>query len=274
VQPINIVEGLKLARDMVRDAIVEALAAPREPEFVLRGAGPVLTESMYADEVPTQWQFCCKWSSQRVMPVDFISYPTFVGSSSSFPPGTAFLPAGSTSNIAYHSVRCGLYKIRCGAGPDARDVFCDLKPGRFSLGPQNYVEVFATLWGTAALVPSGFPSIQVASAIGPSDGSGDYIPYSAHVVLGAGSSVGPFTVGAAGKQFMDIGVQSATVGVSTFAVRTTSGSPIERDYANRVFNPALGVPVPVVSGALTFENFGASALTSTFPGFIRYWCST
>lgn len=268
MEPLKFAQGLKIARDALRDAILEALALRDTPKFKIDGGLAELSD-VFTDETPTRFQFCCRWQSDKPTPVDFIALPMFANNANFVPVASTQFPAGQASIAALHSTRCGLFRIRCGVGPDARVVFSDLVGGRFSLGPQTCVEVFATVWGTAGLAPLGSP-IVVRSAVAPSDGSGDYLPYTMEVVLAAAASAGPF-LPPAGARFFDIGVRGATIGVDDFKVRTSFQLPVEREYLTRVFTPGLATPTPVGLGAFFFENYGALALTSTFPGFIKFW---
>lgn len=268
-------EALQALRDAIAHGTLESLLR-WDSKVKLQGATPLLLTTAYQDEAPSKWEFCCKFESRTPVPVDLISAPQFAEPNllSRFPTPDVHVHAGSTFNIAYHSTPCGVYRIRCGAGPDAREVFCDLATGRFSLGPQTHVEVFAALWGTAALVPANFSNILVRSAVGLSDGSGDYLPYTIDVVLAAGGAVAAGTILPPGVRLVDIGVRDAQIGTSTVQVRSTIGHTLERDYLTPRFFPGLGTPIAARNALINFSNFGATALTLTLPGFIQCWCST
>lgn len=240
--------------------------------YKVTGSAPKLPkEWTNAYTAPTQWELCCKFESQQPIPVDFISFPLYDNASAnSIPPNTAELRAGIPRNVAYRTVECGIYKFEMGAGPDARVLYADLTPGRWALGPQTQCTVYASRYSGVA---TGLTDIIVRSAIAPSDGTGDYVPFSATVTpLAAGASVALSTIVPPGAQYVDIGVEAATILTGNFKVRTNFGNPLYRDYLNGVFYPSLGTPLPVTSGIMDFENFGANALNAPNYGFVKFWC--
>ena len=71
---------------------------------------------------------------------------------------------------------CVVVKVEMGGGQDARYVLCDARNGRFELGSQQQVRVSVARWLAAGTFAS-----QIRASISPSDGSGDYLQYSAAI---------------------------------------------------------------------------------------------
>lgn len=219
------------------------------------------------DTRPTKWQLCAKLTAQSPIPIDFVSFPVYRLTNTGLTPQTAELPAGDPSANDLHRTACGIYKLLLGAGPDAREAYCDLTPGRFALGPQVQVQVFATLW-------SGFsagPNIDVYSSLGPSDGTGDYLPYTVAFDLAAGAT-SPAITTPPGAQWCDLGVQNAQITATDYKLRSV-GNPMVRDYLTPTFYPAVGTPSAVQTSSMQVINFGALAVGSgPNNGYVKFWC--
>lgn len=95
----------------------------------------------------------------------------------------ANVSAGSLWNFAPYPLT--IVMIELGSGPDARVIYSDLRSGRFSLGAQEQVRVSVARWGPNN---DSFDCL-VQGSVAPSDGSSDYLTYSASIEIAAGDTV-------------------------------------------------------------------------------------
>lgn len=149
---------------------------------------------------------------------------------------------------------CVVLKIECGTGSNPRTLYADARGGRFALGPNEWVRVAVARWLAAGSSP-----VLAQAGIGPSDGSGDYLTYSAVIdgVAAAGQAVLAVPAGALWWDFYPIagGSWSATS-------MEVANAPIARRYesaATPVYNPPTS-PLPLLgSNGIVLTNQGAAA---------------
>lgn len=162
---------------------------------------------------------------------------------------------------------CVALKIELGAGSNPRTLYADCRGGRYSLGSNNFVRVSVARWLAAG---SGSDAV-VQAGISPSDGSGEYLTYSAVIdaVAAAGSAVLAVPPGAAWWDFY------GTDGSSWSAVSMdTAASWVARRFqsatpGSSVYDPPTS-PMPLLgSNGIVLTNQGAAAAGVTACFWIR-----
>lgn len=156
---------------------------------------------------------------------------------------------------------CIALKIECGTGSVPRTLYADCRSGRFALGPNRWVRVSVARW-----LAAGTSDTVVQAGLATSDGSGDFLTYSAVIdeIAAAGQASLPVPPGALWWEFYP------APGGSWSAVSMDSANPwIARRYESAgapVYNPPSS-PLPLLgSNGLTFTNQGAgdSGLCAVF----------
>lgn len=207
------------------------------------------------------WQQLLSWErSEGPMPVDLqldVRLPASVGG------GFPEIFANNFCAGAYSAAGpdawddsadgCIALKIELGTGANPRTLYADCRGGRFALGSNSFVRVSVARW-----LAAGTTATLVQGGISPSDGSGEYLTYSAVIdgVAAAATAVINVPPGATWFDFYP-----APAG-SWSAVSMDSVNPwIARRYESTtapLYNPPTS-PLPLLgSNGLVFTNRGAA----------------
>jgi hypothetical protein len=224
---------------------------------------------------PREFTFLLDWEAVEPMPVELEVQmqqqdPTVLAGG--FPDATlgggvicgAYFDAGGPDIWDSDGAGCVATRIETGAGNNARFFYCDLRPGRFSLGVQSRVRMSCARWIIADPTNTVFA---VQATIAPAKFSdADPPTYSLQTVVPVGATRGFVTP--AGAQWFDmvVGTRGAQVEAAVFGGLyyrdTTLAAPI-------CYPPAPPWPVPITGGTWDITNVGAVDALVTMIFWVR-----
>lgn len=193
-----------------------------------------------------------------------------------FPPRTLSFPGGQDHPLsAKLRGACGFLRFVLtedvqGGDQNERVLYSDLTSGRFAIGTQVKVDVYASLWGGTAGI-----SCEAQAWVGPtSDGCADWLPYTIPLIgLTAGEVIAGVRIPPCAR-YVDLQGLNGTIGSTTTAMkfRTSNRVLLNRDYQTPSLTPGW-TPEPIPS-------FGTTALetitvtndsTATGDGSLLFW---
>jgi hypothetical protein len=190
-------------------------------------------------------------------------------SSTAFPPpaqgiafnaGANFLPLDRWDSDNDSCVVC---KIELGAGPNARTIFSDLRPGRFALGVQTRVRVSVARWFKAAPPPQG--SYDIQSSVGAAETSdADPPTFSAMRRLNPGQLSTIFQPPGALWLDLSIAQGNTTVRIQSFDF---DGVKCNDPAAPVCYPPSTPWPAPSAGSTFDVTNVGPVPAIVT----VRWW---